>query len=148
MGFAVNIPRNAPGVVPNAGIIDLIADWFVGTGGHNLFVLYTMIVFGSVVVSAFVDNVPYVAAMLPVVAVMANDLGYSPVVLYFGLLIGATLGGNITPFGASANIAGLGILKKEGYAVSTRDFVKISIPYTLVAVIIGYAVIWFTNGTY
>lgn len=128
--------------ITEAGIIDKIADWFSGLGNGNIFVLYTIIVFGSVLISAFVDNIPYVAAMLPVVQGISIKLGINPVVLYFGLLTGATLGGNITPFGASANVAGIGILKKEGYTVKNSDFFKIGIPFTFTAVIIGYAFIW------
>ena len=81
--------------------------------------------------------------MLPVVQGIAIKLGINPVVLYFGLLTGATLGGNITPFGASANVTGIGILKKEGYSVKNSDFFKIGIPFTMTAVIIGYLFIWF-----
>ena len=62
--------------------------------------------------------------------------------LYFGLLTGATLGGNITPVGASANIAAIGILRKEGYEVKNRDFLRVGLPFTLVAVLVGYAYIW------
>ena len=65
-----------------------------------------------------------------------------PTVLYFGLLTGATLGGNLTPIGASANIAAIGILRKEGYEVSTGDFMRIGIPFTLVAVSTGYLFCW------
>jgi Na+/H+ antiporter NhaD/arsenite permease-like protein len=93
--------------------------------------------------SAFIDNIPYVATMLPVVAQIASNLGVEPYILYFGLLIGATLGGNITPIGASANITGLGILRKEGYEVKAGEFMKISVPFTLSAVITGYLMIWF-----
>ena len=67
-------------------------------------------------------------------------------VLYFGLLVGATLGGNITPIGASANITGIGILRREGYEVKARDFMKISVPFTLTAVLSGYAFIWIFWG--
>jgi Na+/H+ antiporter NhaD/arsenite permease-like protein len=63
-------------------------------------------------------------------------------VLYFGLLIGATLGGNITPIGASANITGIGILRKEGYEVKTGEFMKLGVPFTLTAVITGYVLTW------
>ena len=129
--------------ITEAGIIDTVANWFAGLGDGNVFVLYTIIVFGSVILSAFIDNIPYVAAMLPVVQGIALKLGINPVVLYFGLLSGATLGGNITPFGASANVAGMGILKKEGYKVKNSDFFKIGIPFTLTAVMIGYLFIWF-----
>lgn len=129
--------------ITEAGLIDKIANWFAGVGNGNVFVLYTIIVFGSVLISAFVDNIPYVAAMLPVVQGISIKLGIDPMVLYFGLLSGATLGGNITPFGASANVAGMGILKKEGYTVKNSDFFKIGIPFTMTAVIIGYLFIWF-----
>ncbi|MCR4650208.1 MAG: arsenic transporter [Lachnospiraceae bacterium] len=129
--------------ITEAGVIELIADKFASLGGGNLFMLYTVLVFASVILSAFIDNIPYVAAMLPVVQFIAGRLGINPVVLYFGLLSGATLGGNITPFGASANVAGMGILRKEGYEVKNSDFFKIGIPFTLTAVFIGYLFIWF-----
>ena len=64
-------------------------------------------------------------------------------VFYFGLLSGATLGGNITPIGASANIASLGILKEAGYTVENKDFMKMSVPFTLTAVLVGYVLVWF-----
>lgn len=63
-----------------------------------------------------------------------------------GLLIGATLGGNITPIGASANIAGIGILRKEGYEVKNSDFFRIGIPFTLAAIIPAYIFIWLFFG--
>ncbi len=129
--------------ISNAGVIDAIAGWFSGIGEGNVFLLYTIIVFGSVALSAFIDNIPYVAAMLPVVQSIAVKLGIDPIVLYFGLLSGATLGGNITPFGASANVAGIGILRKAGYDVKNSDFLKIGIPFAMTAVIIGYLFIWF-----
>lgn len=129
--------------ITEAGLIDVIANWFASIGEGNLFLLYTILVFGSVIISAFVDNIPYVAAMLPVVQGIAMKLGINPVVLYFGLLSGATLGGNITPFGASANVTAIGILKKEGMEVKNSDFFKIGIPFTLTAVVIGYIFIWF-----
>ena len=94
------------------------------------------------VISAFVDNIPYVATMLPVLAAVTADLGIPPYLLYFGLLSGATLGGNITPIGASANIAATGLLKKEGYESSFGDFMRIGVPYTLTAVIVGYVFLW------
>jgi len=128
--------------IQKAGIIDEIASWFASIGQGDLFGLYTLIVFGSVLLSAFIDNIPYVAAMLPVVEGISTHLGIDPVVLYFGLLSGATLGGNITPFGASANVAGIGILRKEGYEVKNSDFFRIGIPFTMTAVLIGYAFIW------
>lgn len=132
--------------ISRAGIIDAIAGWFSSIGEGNIFLLYTVIVFASVILSAFIDNIPYVAAMLPVVEGIALKTGTDPTVLYFGLLSGATLGGNITPFGASANVTGIGILRKEGYEVSNKDFFKIGVPFTLTAVLIGYVLIWLIWG--
>lgn len=125
------------------GVIDRISQLFVRVGGKNLFVMYSLIVWGSVLMSAFIDNIPYVATMLPVVTGIAAMMGCSPYVLYFGLLTGATLGGNLTPIGASANIATIGILQKEGYKVRTQDFLKVGVPFTLTAVMVGYLFCWF-----
>jgi len=69
-----------------------------------------------------------------------------PSLFLFGLLIGASLGGNITPIGASANLVGCGILRKEGYTVTFREFGKISVPFTLAAVIPGAVFVWFVWG--
>ena len=124
------------------GVIDMIAQAFVKVGGQSVFLMFALIVGVSVLLSAFVDNIPYVATMLPVVSGISTLMGIPPYLFSFGLLIGATLGGNITPIGASANIAGIGILQKEGYTVSTKDFIRIGIPFTLIAALSGAAVIW------
>ena len=96
----------------------------------------------SVILSAFIDNIPYTATMLSIVPVIAGELGVEPTILYYGLLCGATLGGNLTPIGASANIAGIGILRKEGYEVKATTFMKFGVPFTLAAVITGYILLW------
>ncbi len=133
-----------------AGVIDAVADLFYAVSGDNPFLLYTLLVFASVVFSAFIDNIPYVATMLPVVsgiaALMNGGAGMEPYVFYFGLLTGATLGGNLTPIGASANIAAIGILRKNGENVRLKDFLRIGIPFTLSAVLAGYAYIWLVWG--
>ena len=128
--------------VTNVGLINDISNAFVNMAGDNLFKIYTILVWFSVLVSAFIDNIPYVATMLPVVSGISAQLGLDPTLLYFGLLAGATLGGNITPVGASANIAAGGILKKEGYEISAGQFMRIGVPFTLVAVVAGYVLIW------
>lgn len=127
------------------GIIDDIADILVRASGGNIFALYSLLVWASVLVSAFIDNIPYVATMLPVIAGIAAEMGMDAsgaMVLYLGLLSGATLGGNLTPIGASANITATGILRKEGYEVKTWQFMKISVPFTLIAVLVGYGLVW------
>ena len=134
------------GGISNMGVIDAAARILAQAGGGNVFLLYTIIVWASVAISAFIDNIPYVATMIPVIAGMAVQLGVDPTPLYFGLLSGATLGGNITPIGASANITGIGILRKEGYEVKNTDFFKVGIPFTLAAVIPAYIYLWVLYG--
>lgn len=128
--------------ITHVGIVDDISKIFVTLGNDNLFIIYTLIVWGSVLFSAFIDNIPYVATMLPVVSSIAASLGADPILLYFGLLSGATLGGNLSPIGASANITALGILRKNGYQPTTKQFMQIGVPFTLIAVISAYIFIW------
>ncbi len=135
--------------VEAVGIIDAIANFFVKVGSKNIFLLYTLIVFASVLISAFIDNIPYVATMLPVIQGLVVGLNApmsTAYLLYFGLLCGATLGGNITPVGASANVVAIGMLNKEGYKVKSSDFFKIGIPFTLIAVLGGYLLTWLVWG--
>lgn len=130
------------GGITEAGLVQEIGKAFIKVSGDNLFIIYTLIVWASVALSAIIDNIPYVATMLPVTAEIAGILGIDPYILYFGLLVGATLGGNITPIGASANIAGIGILRAEGHEVPVKTFLKYSVPFTLSAVITGYILVW------
>ena len=132
--------------IRSAGVIDAAAGLFHKVAGNSPLRLYVLIVGVSVVLSAFIDNIPYVATMLPVVRGIAGLMGVDPTVYYFGLLIGATLGGNLTPIGASANITAIGILRKNGEEVSTGDFLRIGVPFTLTAVIVGSAFTWLIWG--
>lgn len=134
------------GGITHMGVIDAAANLLAKLGGGNVFLIYTIIVWVSVLLSAFIDNIPYVATMLPVVTGLASALGIEPTLLYFGLLSGATLGGNCTPIGASANITGIGILRKAGYTVKNKDFFRIGIPFTLAAIVPAYIYFWFIYG--
>ncbi len=130
------------GGIKSAGVIDVIGNAIASLGAGSPFIVYTIIVWMSVLLSAFIDNIPYTATMLSIVPVIASGVGMNPIILYYGLLCGATLGGNLTPIGASANIAGIGILRKEGYEVKSTTFMKFGVPFTLAAVITGYLLIW------
>ena len=131
------------GSITASGWIETISDFLSSLVGKNIFLGYTLIVLISVFLSAFIDNIPFLAAMLPVAVSMSDKLHLNPSLFLFGLLIGASLGGNITPFGASANIVACGLLKKEGYEVKFKDFAKIGLPFTLVAVAAAYLFVWF-----
>ena len=87
--------------ITKAGLIQQLSNIFIKIGKNNIFIIYTVITFGSVFLSSFIDNIPYVATMLPVVSQIATTANAPIYLLYFGLLSGATLGGNLTPIGAS-----------------------------------------------
>jgi len=130
------------GSLTKVGIIDDLANLFIRFVGDNRLVAYLAIVWGSVFLSAFIDNVPYVLTMLPVVRSLSLGMGMDPYLLYFGLLIGASVGGNITPIGASANVVTCGMLKKHNYTVDFMQFVRIGLPFTLFAVLASSTFIW------
>jgi len=130
------------GGLRRAGIMDDIANLTIKELGTNIFFIYTVIVWGSVLISAFIDNVPYITAMIPAVSLMAQKLSISPYLFVFGLLIGSCLGGNITHVGASANIVSVSILKSRGYNIGLKEFSKIGLPFTLAATTASYIFVW------
>ncbi len=135
-------------LVEKCGLVGDIAGLIQSMFGANLFVTYTVIVWMSVALSGFIDNIPYIMVMLPVTAELGKMMGGDAqnetfILLAFGLLIGACLGGNCTPVGASANVVTIGMLKKQGYDVTFPQFMKIGIPFTLAATLAGYLFIWF-----
>ena len=118
-----------------SGWLQRIAVGISGAVGTNTNMAFFLIVTFSVLVSAVVDNVPFLLVMIPVVQEVAQRVNAPLPLLMFGLLIGACLGGNLTPIGASANVVTLGILKKRGYTVSYREFMSIGIPFTVAATV-------------
>lgn len=131
------------GILEKVGLIDLLTNVLVSTLGNNPFVNFVFIVWFSVLVSGFIDNVPYITTMIPVTIKLSSELGLEPYLLTFGLLIGSCLGGNITPIGAAANIVSVGILQREKYPTSFMQFVKIGFPFTVVATLVSFIFIWF-----
>ncbi len=133
------------GMLERAGVIDGFAHFLGRHIGTNPLVAFTAVVWGSVAFSSFVDNVPYLTAMIPVVQTMSRTMEVNIELLVFGLLIGACLGGNVTPVGASANVVATGMLRKNGYTISFWEFIKIGLPFTIIATLLGAGfvyVIW------
>ncbi len=134
------------GGISDSGWMDRLSAFLASSVGGNLVLAFAMIVVFSVIVSGFVDNVPFLLVMIPVVQKVADQIGAPVPLLMFGLLIGACLGGNLTPIGASANVVTLGILKKRGYTVTFREFMGIGIPFTVAAVLSACAFVWLIWG--
>ncbi len=131
------------GMLTERGIIDRIAHLVFAITGPNKLFAFLILVWVSVFLSAFIDNVPYVTAILPVGIILSKSLGIEPYLLCFGIVIGASIGGNITPFGAAANVVAVGMLKKRGHKVTFFDFVKLGLPFTIVSTLVATLFIWF-----
>jgi Na+/H+ antiporter NhaD/arsenite permease-like protein len=128
------------------GVMASMGSFLAKLSGNDPLNAYIIIVAGSLLFSAFVDNVPFVTAMIPVTHALATSIGGeqgSHLYLSFGLLIGSCLGGNISPVGASANIVAVSLLRKSGFKVSFWQFVRVGLPFTLAAIAFGASFIWF-----
>lgn len=125
------------------GVVNAIVGQLEGLKGSNPFVILSIVVWVSVMISAFIDNVPYIAAMLPIVAAFGDTFGDGVrALLVLGLLIGSCMGGNITPIGAAANVTAMGILEKEGKPVSFWGFIRIGLPFTVAATASAYLALY------
>ena len=100
----------------------------------------------SVIISGFIDNVPYIIAMLPVAGSMAMEMGINKEIFMFALLVGSCLGGNLTPYGASANVVSMGIVKKEGYPMKFSGWLKTAVPFTILTTGAAALVLWLLWG--
>ncbi|MCE5256041.1 MAG: TRAP transporter large permease subunit [Spirochaetaceae bacterium] len=119
------------GTLTSTGILDDLAAWLGRIIAGRVTLGFVLIVLISVLISGFVDNVPYIIAMLPVAAQLATSLNIPKELYMFGLLIGSCMGGNLTPFGASANVAAIGLSKKAGGPVKFMDWLKLAGPFTI-----------------
>ena len=131
------------GAISETGLLKEFAAFLADVTGGNKFFGFVLILLVSILISGFVDNVPYIIVMLPVAADLALNLGIHKELYMFALLIGSCLGGNLTPFGASANVVAMGILKKEGYPISFKGWLKIGAPFTFVTTLSAALFLWF-----
>jgi Na+/H+ antiporter NhaD/arsenite permease-like protein len=97
----------------------------------------------SVLLSSFIDNVPYTVLMIPVCNYVATNLGVNPFVFYFGMLVGCGIGGNITPVGATANVLACGMLEKRGYKIDLMKYLSLSIPFSVMATAVPHLLLQF-----
>ncbi len=131
------------GGIKETGLLDDLAYFLSEKTNGSVFLGFIIILTVSIVISGFVDNVPYIIAMLPVASRMAFNVGIGTELYMFALLVGSCLGGNLTPYGASANIVSMGILKKEGYPMKVSGWLKIGVPFTIITTAVSSVVLWF-----
>ncbi len=130
------------GAISETGLLGDFALWLAHVTGGSKFLGFLLILLFSILISGFVDNVPYIIVMLPVAGNLAQAMGIQKELFMFALLIGSCLGGNLTPFGASANVVAMGILKKEGHPITFPGFLKISAPFTVLTTAAAAALLW------
>lgn len=130
------------GAIQSVGLLDDFALFLAQACGGSKLLGFVVILVVSVVISGFVDNVPYIIAMLPVAGGMANTMQLNPELFMFALLVGSCLGGNLTPFGASANVVSMGIVKKEGYPMNFGGWLKIAGPFTIITTGVAAVLLW------
>lgn len=131
--------------IERVGLLNDFSTWLGGLGLKSAFAYLTIFTWLSVILSAFVDNVPFTVLMIPVCSSVADALGVSPWPSYFGMLAGTGMGGNLTPVGATANVLACGILEKRGHKIEIRKYWKIALPLSLSAVMTVYiliAIVW------
>jgi Na+/H+ antiporter NhaD/arsenite permease-like protein len=124
------------GAMEHTGVITLIGQWFVDVTGGDVVLLMLVLLWGSAILSAILDNIPFVATMIPIIAVMEQS-GVDVFPLWWAISLGACLGGNGTLVGASANVVLSSIANREGYPISFIKFTKVGLPIMLVTMVIS-----------
>ena len=130
------------GGLEQTGILELIAGFIGDVSGGNVYVMIAIIIWISAVASAFVDNIPFAATMIPVVKSLAAATGADLSVLAWALSMGTDIGGSATPIGASANVVGTSVAAKNGYPIGWGKYCKTAAPATIIVVAISMLIIF------
>ena len=130
------------GGLEQTGVLELIAHWIEDVSGGNAKVMLAIILWVSAVASAFVDNIPFAATMIPVIKSLAATTGVDLSVLAWGLSMGTDIGGSATPIGASANVVGTAVAAKNGYPIGWGQYCKSAAQATIIVILISMVVIF------
>lgn len=132
------------GGLEQTGVLEMIASFIEKVCGGNVFAMVLIIMWISAIASAFVDNIPFAATMVPVIkSLAATTTGADLSVLAYALSVGTDIGGSATPIGASANVVGTSVISKAGHPVGWGKYCKTAIPATAIVLIIAMVVIKF-----
>lgn len=130
------------GGLEQTNVLKLIAEFIGSVSGGNLYVMVAIIIWVSAVASAFVDNIPFAATMVPVIQSLAALNGVNISTLAWGLSMGTDIGGSATPIGASANVVGMSVIAKEGHIVGWGKYCKSAVPATIIVMVVATVGIW------
>ena len=130
------------GGLEQTGVLEMIASFIEKVCGGNVFAMVLIIMWISAIASAFVDNIPFAATMVPVIkSLAATTAGAQLPVLAYALSVGTDIGGSATPIGASANVVGTSVISKAGHPVGWGKYCKTAIPATAIVIVIAMIVI-------
>jgi Na+/H+ antiporter NhaD/arsenite permease-like protein len=130
------------GGLEETGVLVLIADGISYVCGSNQMLVVAVILWVSGVASAFVDNIPFAATMIPVIQSLSELQGISLPVLAWTLSMGTDIGGSATPIGASANVVGISVASREGYPIGWGKYCRYSAPATIMVLLISMVCIY------
>ncbi|MFC1870881.1 SLC13 family permease [Chloroflexota bacterium] len=122
------------GGLEESGVLKMLAEYIGKVSGGNIILVIPIILWVSAFASAIVDNIPFAATMVPVIANLSQVHGLSLPTLSWTLALGTDIGGNATPIGASANVVGTAIAEREGYPISWGTFMKYTLPAMIIVV--------------
>ena len=125
------------GGLEETGILEIMADFIGKVSGGNLYLMVGIIIWVSAIASAFIDNIPFAATMIPVISELAEVQGISLSMLSWSLAIGTDIGGSATPIGASANVVGISTAAKEGHRISWGTYCKAMVPATILVMVVS-----------
>lgn len=130
------------GGLEQTGVLEVIAAFIGKISGGNLYLMLAIIIWISGIASAFIDNIPFAATMIPVIKSLAMTQGIGLDVLSWALAMGTDIGGSATPIGASANVVGTSVAAKEGYPIGWGRYCKSMVPATLLVLVISMVCVW------
>lgn len=125
------------GGLEETGTLEVIAGFIGKLSGGNLYAMATIILWGSATASAFVDNIPFAATMIPVIRSMSATMGVDIDMLAWTLSMGTDIGGSATPIGASANVVGTAVCAKAGHPIGWKRYCTSAVPATVIVVAIS-----------
>ena len=131
------------GGLEKTGILEIIAAFIGKVSGGNSKLMVAIIIWVSGIASAFIDNIPFAATMIPVIKSLAETEGIALPILAWALAMGTDIGGSATPIGASANVVGTSVAAKSGYPVGWGRYCKAMAPATIIVLLISMFSIWF-----
>jgi Na+/H+ antiporter NhaD/arsenite permease-like protein len=125
------------GGLEETGVLVVIADFIAKVSGGNAYLMIAIILWVSSIASAFIDNIPFSATMIPVIRTLAATTGVDLSTMAWTLAIGTDIGGSMTPIGASANVVGISTAGKEGYPISWATYCKELVPGTIIVLLVS-----------